>query len=392
MAATRSTPPSISPGSASAPIMSPRSATTALSDEMIAGWAAEGVGTRRVVRLPGKLPGLYMIQTDDKGERRFFHWRDSAAARSLMDLPQTPEILNSLAGYDVIYLSAITLSLYGGEGRARLFAALKARARSWGTFCFRYQFPGPRLARSRRRARRFPGGLCRSRYRAGFHRGFAAALSRRNQRSLAGADSGRRGGAEAFGTGEHPSSSKAFFIRSRPSRWRRPSSIPRRPATVLRPPTLPRASWARIRLKPRGRGIVWPALWYAIPVRSSRARRCRPASSRTTPILARHRHDRSHKAGTTRRHLQVRHGDPRAHHRTAGGCGAAGACAGCRRGARAGSHPADAGRRRGRQGHDRGGAGSHCRHRHDPERRRSGAGEGAWRQIRHQPRRDAGAA
>ena len=73
-----------------------------------------------------------MIQTDDKGERRFFHWRDSAAARSLMDLPQTPEILNSLAGYDVIYLSAITLSLYGAEGRARLFAALEARARSAG--------------------------------------------------------------------------------------------------------------------------------------------------------------------------------------------------------------------------------------------------------------------
>ena len=69
-----------------------------------------------MARLPGKLPGLYMIQTDDKGERRFFHWRDSAAARSLMDLPQTPEILNSLAGYDVIYLSAITLSLYGGGG------------------------------------------------------------------------------------------------------------------------------------------------------------------------------------------------------------------------------------------------------------------------------------
>ena len=111
-----------------------------LSDEMIAGWAAEGVGTKQVVRLPGKLPGLYMIQTDDKGERRFFHWRDSAAARSLMDLPQTPEILNSLAGYDVIYLSAITLSLYGGEGRARLFAALKRARESGARFAFDTNF------------------------------------------------------------------------------------------------------------------------------------------------------------------------------------------------------------------------------------------------------------
>src|SRR5579863_7547027 len=37
-----------------------------LSDEMIAGWAAEGVGTAKVARLSGKLPGLYLIATDAK--------------------------------------------------------------------------------------------------------------------------------------------------------------------------------------------------------------------------------------------------------------------------------------------------------------------------------------
>jgi 2-dehydro-3-deoxygluconokinase len=111
-----------------------------LSAEMIAGWAAEGVGTTRVLRLPGQLPGLYMIQTDDTGERRFFHWRDNAAARSLMDLPETAEILNSLASYDVVYFSAITLSLYGENGRRRLFAALK-RARAGGArFAFDTNF------------------------------------------------------------------------------------------------------------------------------------------------------------------------------------------------------------------------------------------------------------
>ena len=111
-----------------------------LSDEMIAGWAAEGVCTQRVLRLRGKLPGLYMIETDAAGERRFFHWRDSAAARSLMDLPETEDILNSLADYDVVYLSAITLSLYGEAGRRRLFAALK-RAREGGArFAFDTNF------------------------------------------------------------------------------------------------------------------------------------------------------------------------------------------------------------------------------------------------------------
>jgi 2-dehydro-3-deoxygluconokinase len=96
-----------------------------LSDEMIAGWQGEGVGTSHVARLKGKLPGIYMIETDARGERKFFHWRDSAAARQLMDLPETGGILRSLAGYDIVYLSAITLSIYNEAGRARLLAALK---------------------------------------------------------------------------------------------------------------------------------------------------------------------------------------------------------------------------------------------------------------------------
>jgi 2-dehydro-3-deoxygluconokinase len=102
-----------------------------MSDEMLAGWAAEGVGTSRVARLKGKLPGLYMIQTDEFGDRRFFHWRESAAARSLMDLPETGDILDSLDTYDVVYLSAITLSIYHAQGRAKLLEALR-RARKHG--------------------------------------------------------------------------------------------------------------------------------------------------------------------------------------------------------------------------------------------------------------------
>jgi len=99
-----------------------------LSDEMIAGWQGEGVGTTKVARLKGKLPGIYMIETDAKGERKFFHWRESAAARALMDLPETGTTLNSLAAYHAVYCSAITLSIYSEEGRSRLFGAL-GRAR-----------------------------------------------------------------------------------------------------------------------------------------------------------------------------------------------------------------------------------------------------------------------
>src|ERR1700748_3501004 len=101
-----------------------------LSSEMIAGWVAEGVGTGRVRGVEGKLPVIYLIGTDAKGERRFFHWRENAAVRSLLDLPQTADLLQSLGEYDLIYLSAISLAIYREEGRARLLAALRdARAR-----------------------------------------------------------------------------------------------------------------------------------------------------------------------------------------------------------------------------------------------------------------------
>ena len=102
-----------------------------ISDEMLAGWSGEGVGTSRVPRLKGKLPGIYMIQTDQFGDRRFFHWRESAAARDLMDLPETDDILDSLATCDVVYLSAITLSIYNPQGRTKLIGALH-RARKRG--------------------------------------------------------------------------------------------------------------------------------------------------------------------------------------------------------------------------------------------------------------------
>jgi len=100
------------------------------SDEMLAGWQAEGVGTGLVARVPGRLPGLYLISTDAAGQRRFHYWRDSAPARLLFELPQTPDICAALLAYDLIYVSGVSLSLYGEAGRRRLFEVLDAaRAR-----------------------------------------------------------------------------------------------------------------------------------------------------------------------------------------------------------------------------------------------------------------------
>ena len=216
-----------------------------------------------------------MIQTDDGGERRFFHWRDSAAARSLMDLPQTAEILDALAGYEVVYLSAITLSLYGAEGRSRLRAAID-RARENGTrFAFDTNF----------RARGWPDlDLARAIFQQAFAVADIVLASTEDLLPLYPGMSSeallaRVPGAEVVLKLSGPASivrldGVPYPIKAKPVEA--PSLIPRPPATVLRLPMLPRGWWARIRSRRRGPGIVWPALWYAIPERSSRVRTCRP--------------------------------------------------------------------------------------------------------------------
>lgn len=102
-----------------------------ISEDMVAAWAAEGVGTGHVLRVPNRLPGLYLIETDASGERRFLYWRDRAPARELFALPQTPELSKALEGYGIVYLSGISIAILGGQGRERLFEVL-ARVRARG--------------------------------------------------------------------------------------------------------------------------------------------------------------------------------------------------------------------------------------------------------------------
>ncbi len=101
------------------------------SADMVRAWEAEGVGTAHVLRLPGHLPGLYIIETDAAGERRFLHWRDSAPVRRIFDPPHADATEAALLAGDVLYLSGISLSLFRDGARARLLATLE-RAREAG--------------------------------------------------------------------------------------------------------------------------------------------------------------------------------------------------------------------------------------------------------------------
>ena len=359
---------------------------------MIAGWAAEGVGTKRVVRLPGKLPGLYMIQTDEKGERRFFHWRDSAAARSLMDLPETdgyPELAGRPTTSSISRRSRCRSTARRGE--ARLMAALERARDCWDALCLRYQFPRARLARSRRRAPRLSRGLCGRRYRARLDRGSAAALSRRKQRQPDGA---------------------AFRVPEVVLKLSEPASILRLDGVFARGQG--RAGDEARRRYHRGRRQFCGGLYCRAPCgrRPDRSRARRTSSRRRRGMLSRCDHPalrhaaqanpetaqslaRRHMTADTRQEKlaalfksatvipvltieRLEDAVPLARALVAGGVRVLEVTLR--------TPVAD----RSRQGDHRRGAGGHCRHRHDPERGRSGARRSARRQIRHQPGRDAG--
>lgn len=109
---------------------------TALGDDglsagMMARWAAEGVGLDLVRRLPGRLPGLYLIEVDARGERRFSYWRDSAAARAYFDGDAPSPLEAEPLPCDWLYLSGISLAILPPAGRLRLFA-LADRLRAAG--------------------------------------------------------------------------------------------------------------------------------------------------------------------------------------------------------------------------------------------------------------------
>ncbi len=103
---------------------------TALGDDMFSGQLLdlarhEGVGQETILQVRGRVPGLYLITTDDKGERTFHYWRDTAPARALFELDGWQPVAEQIVGARAVYFSGITLSLYTNTGLGRFLATLE---------------------------------------------------------------------------------------------------------------------------------------------------------------------------------------------------------------------------------------------------------------------------
>ena len=103
---------------------------TALGDDpmsawMAAQWREQGVACDLIDYQPNAVPGIYLVETDDQGERSFYYWRDSAPARRLFDDPaRADHLFAQLAAHRCICVSGISLAIYSESSRQRLFAKL----------------------------------------------------------------------------------------------------------------------------------------------------------------------------------------------------------------------------------------------------------------------------
>jgi 2-dehydro-3-deoxygluconokinase len=112
----------------------------AYSNAMLAMWQSEGIGTDLVSRIPGRLPGLYTIRVDQRGERTFTYWRSAAAARDMLKGERARQAGEKLAGHDLLYLSGITLSILDDPQRRALIALAEKVREQGGRVAFDSNF------------------------------------------------------------------------------------------------------------------------------------------------------------------------------------------------------------------------------------------------------------
>lgn len=106
------------------------------SQQMVEAWQREGIDSQLVRDFPGKLPGLYTIETDANGERYLYYYRSSAAVRNLFSGDEGLVLAEKLLQFNYLFLSGITLAILHADSRAVLIETLKKAHEQGCVICF----------------------------------------------------------------------------------------------------------------------------------------------------------------------------------------------------------------------------------------------------------------
>ena len=95
-----------------------------LSKKMIDFLKEEKVKTNNIYINNKKTLGLYIIQNEKNGEKNFYYWRSSSAAKNLFYNINFKLLLKNILKFDAIYFSGITLSIYDNKSLKKFYKLL----------------------------------------------------------------------------------------------------------------------------------------------------------------------------------------------------------------------------------------------------------------------------
>lgn len=126
--------------------------TDPFSQVMLKRWQTEGIGCDFVQQLPDKLPGVYYIHVDERGERSFSYWREQSAAKSFFEVADIDTLSRSIAKLEGLYLSGISLAILSPSSRERVFGLIADIKANGGKIYFDNNYraklwPSPEAAR-----------------------------------------------------------------------------------------------------------------------------------------------------------------------------------------------------------------------------------------------------
>tara|TARA_R110000868_G_scaffold325692_1_gene586545 strand:- start:137 stop:1060 length:924 start_codon:yes stop_codon:yes gene_type:complete len=94
-----------------------------ISQQMVSACRSENINDRHIFAKSDRNPGIYLVQTDDQGERSFLYWRDSSAAKQVMQYVEQQDI-DELCKADLFFFSGISLAILEPQDRSAFWTML----------------------------------------------------------------------------------------------------------------------------------------------------------------------------------------------------------------------------------------------------------------------------
>lgn len=94
-----------------------------ISQQMVSACSSEKLNNQHIYPNSDRNPGIYLVQTDEQGERSFLYWRDSSAAKQVMQFVDQ-QAISELCKADMFFFSGISIAILEPQDRPAFWAML----------------------------------------------------------------------------------------------------------------------------------------------------------------------------------------------------------------------------------------------------------------------------